>query len=130
MRMLGERYTGSVEVSGSIPLCSTSVPLESIRQSRYKANACTAGRELGCCAVCSITKYLSTQLRAEVLFLMLYFTHYNDFLILFLYCEGVICLDFLKSDIKQVVLLKPTCSEIFSMDSSVERSIFSAIPIR
>ena len=31
LRGLGERYTGSVEVSGSIPLCSTNVTLDPIR---------------------------------------------------------------------------------------------------
>ena len=31
LAQLGERYTGSVEVSGSIPLCSTNVTLDPIR---------------------------------------------------------------------------------------------------
>ena len=37
-------------------LISTSVPPESVRPGLYKAKACTAGYEFGCCAVCSTTK--------------------------------------------------------------------------
>ena len=53
LAQLGAHHTGSVGVRGSNPLCSTSVPLKSIRPSLYKANACTTRHAFGCCAVCS-----------------------------------------------------------------------------
>ena len=65
MSALGDADMNKFLDRSSTLLISTSVPLESIRQSSYKAKAFITKHRFGCCAVCSTKCVLDEHLVLE-----------------------------------------------------------------